>query len=293
MIRLKETDSIGNRMRLNNGTCIPVLGYGTRAVKESAGIEESLTICLATECGYRHIDTAARYGNEAGVGEGIKKCGLKREKIFVTTKLCLTQHGYDNARKAFEESKKKLKLEYVDLYLIHWPMPKEHFFDWKDNLLETWAAMEAIYHEGEAKAIGVCNCLPEHLAHLIDKGKILPAVNQIEFHPGFTQFDTLRFCREYDILVEGWSPLGQGGLLKMPLLVKVAKQYGKTPAQLCIRYAMQHDVLPIVKSVNKDRMIQNAKVFDFTISAEDMNLLDNVPLFLVGPHPAHGYILEG
>lgn len=287
---LQQVKDFQSVRRLCNGVEMPVIGYGTRAVGAEGIDGECSLVRSAVECGYRHIDTASRYGNEAGVGRGVKNCAAERRELFITTKLSIDCHGYDRAVKAFEESLERLGMDYVDLYLVHWPVPRAGYFTWKETLSDTWKAMEDIYASGRARAIGVSNCTKMHLAFLCDHAAVRPMVNQIEFHPGFAQFDTLRFCLEQGIVTQAWSPLGQGGLLKSPLLEEMALRYQVSPARLCIRWALQHGVVPVVKSSNKERMLENADVFDFQIGAEDMNCLDELPLYLIGPHPEHGYI---
>ncbi|MCD8043934.1 MAG: aldo/keto reductase [Tannerellaceae bacterium] len=256
---------------LSNGIVIPGIGFGTWQIPEGAEVRESVK--QAIEYGYRHIDTAAIYGNEKGVGEGIAQSDVPREELFVTTKVWNTDRGYDKTLRAFDASLEKLGLNYVDLYLIHWPARGE---EGKEINLQTWEAMQTIYREGRAKAIGVSNFLKHHLQHLIDNSEIVPMVDQIEYHPGYRQEETVRFCRENNILVEAWSPLGSGKMLQNETLKEIASHYNKSVAQLCIRWCLQNETLPLPKSVNRERIRQNLDVFDFVIADNDMQQINEL-----------------
>ncbi len=269
---------------LNNGKEIPCIGFGTWQTPNGIVAEEA--VAQAIKKGYRHIDTAAVYANEEGVASGIRRSKIEREKIFVTTKLWNKDRGYNNTLKALEDSLERLKLDYVDLYLIHWPANKKQFANCDEINSETWKAMEAIYESKKAKAIGVSNFLVHHLEKLMAGAKIKPMVNQIEFHPGYLQEETVNFCIKNNIFVEAYSPLGTGKLLGNRELKEIASRYNKSVAQLCIRFALQKGIVPLPKSVNPDRIKENAEVFDFIISDEDMVKIENVKkLSKVGCHP--------
>lgn len=251
---------------------IPGIGFGTWQIPDGEIVKESVRIAIAN--GYRHIDTAAIYDNETGVGEGIAASEVRREELFITTKVWNSDRGYDQTMRAFERSLEKLDVGYVDLYLIHWPARGDS--GRKENL-DTWRALETLYKEGRAKSIGVSNFLRHHLIDLINDGEILPMVDQIEYHPGYTQPETVDFCREHNILVEAWSPLGSGKMLENEQLKQMAEGYEKTVAQLCIRWCLQNETIPLPKSTTPERIIQNLDVFDFTITDEDMAVIDNLP----------------
>lgn len=248
---------------LNNGVKLPWLGLGVWRVKE--GDEVISSVRHAIQSGYRSIDTAAVYGNEDGVGLAIKESGVAREELFITTKVWNANQGYESTLQAFEESRKKLGLEYLDLYLIHWPV--------KGKYVDTWKALEKLYKDGLVRAIGVSNHHIHHLQDILDAGEIVPAVNQVEFHPLLTQKELLSFCKEKGIQLEAWSPLMQGNL-QLPLLAELAEKYQKTPAQIVLRWDLQHRVVTIPKSITPHRIEENANIFDFTLSAEDMEKID-------------------
>ena len=258
---------------LNNGVKIPCVGFGTWQTPDGetavAAVREALGV------GYRHIDTAAAYGNEVSVGEGIRASGLARSEVFVTSKLWNTERGYDKTMAAFEKTVSDLGLDYLDLYLIHWPAAANQFENWQDINLSTWKAMTELYKAGRIRAIGVSNFLPHHLQALMES-EVQPMVNQIEFHPGQMQEETLQYCKEHGILVEAWSPLGTGRMLNNETLKTIADKYGKSVAQLCIRWCLQNGVLPLPKSVTPSRIRENAAVFDFEITAEDMSAINSM-----------------
>lgn len=259
---------------LNNGVHIPSLGFGTWELPEE---EAETVIAWAVKAGYRHIDTAASYRNEKGVGRAVRNSGLKREELFVTSKLWNKHRGYEKTKKAFDSSLKALGLEYLDLYLIHWPAVEKQFSNWEEINAETWRAMEELYEEGKIRAIGLSNFLPKHIDALLKTAKIMPMVDQIEFHPGFAQIECLEYCKAHQIVTEAWSPLGRGDVLKNESLAKLSEKYHKSPAQLCIRWVMQYGALPLPKSVHENRIMENIDVFDFTISPEDMAIIDKIP----------------
>lgn len=260
---------------LKNGVEMPSIGYGTWRV--DAGVTGADTVAEAIRAGYRHIDTAARYGNEASVGEGIRKSEVKREDIFVTSKVWYTHRGYERTLEAFEATMKELSLDYLDLYLVHWPAVPKNYDNWKKLNAETWRAMEEIYRSGRVRAIGVSNFLPHHLEPLCETAEILPMVNQIEFRPGYSQMECAKWCMERDIVPEAWRPLGAGAALNSEVMIELSKKYGRSPAQICIRWVLQHGLVPLPKSANPVRMRENLQVYDFELSAEDMRGIDELP----------------
>ena len=267
-------NKLTDTFKLNNGYEIPCVGFGTWQTPD--GDTAVLAVSEAIKAGYRHIDTAACYGNEVGVGKGIKTSGVKRKELFVTSKVWNTERGYDRTIAAFEKTLNDLQLDYLDLYLIHWPASASRFDDWEKINLGTWKAMTELYKAGRIKAIGVSNFLPHHLTALL-KTEVKPMVNQMEFHPGQMQEETVTFCKENHIVVEAWSPLGTGRMLSNPQLKEIAEKYGKSVAQLCIRWCLQNGVLPLPKTVTPSRMIENAQVFDFKISNGDMTAINVMP----------------
>ncbi|HIW58137.1 MAG TPA: aldo/keto reductase [Firmicutes bacterium] len=261
---------------LNNGYKIPRVGFGTWQTPD--GDVAANAVKKAIEIGYRHIDTAAAYGNEKGVGLGIIESGIDRDKLFVTSKVWNTERGYDKTMRAFEKTFSDIQLDYLDLYLIHWPASPAQFSDWEKINLETWKAMTELYKSGLIKAMGVSNFKLRHLAALMET-EIAPMVNQIEFHPGQMQTEIVAYCRENNIVIEAWSPLGTGRMLKNQTLKETAAKYNKTAAQLCIRWCLQNDIVPLPKSVNPSRIEENAEVFDFSISKEDMDAINSMQYF--------------
>jgi len=271
---------------LNNDVKIPSIGFGTWQTPDGETAINSIKIAM--NYGYRHIDGAAIYGNEKGVGTGIKVCGIDRKELFVTSKVWNSERGYETALKAFEKSLKDLQLDYLDLYLIHWPATANKFTNWQQINSDTWRAMEQLYNNGKIRAIGVSNFLEHHLDPLLENAEIMPSVNQIEFHPGYKQNDCVNFCRDNNIQVEGWSPLGRGKVLGNATLKEIANRYNKSVAQLCIRWAMQNNVLPLPKSITPNRIKENFEVFDFNISESDMELINEMDEFGgSGLHPDH------
>ncbi|MEU6367408.1 aldo/keto reductase [Streptomyces sp. NPDC046931] len=247
---------------LNNGVEMPQLGFGVWQVPDD---EAETAVATALEAGYRSIDTAAIYGNEEGVGKAVAASGIPRQDLFVTTKLWNSDHGYDATLRAFDTSLEKLGLEYVDLYLIHWPLPSRGLF------VETYKAFEKIYADGRARAIGVSNFLPEHLRTLLAATSVIPAVNQIELHPHLQQHAARDYHAEQGIATEAWSPLGQGrGLLEVPAIVAIAQKHNRTPAQVVLRWHLQLGNIVIPKSVTPSRIRENIEVFDFSLDTEDM-----------------------
>lgn len=272
-----------NQLTLNNGYTIPEIGFGTWKITDKEAAVQSVKEALAA--GYRHIDTAAAYENETEVGQAIMESGIKREDLFITSKLWNSERGYESTLEAFEKTLERLGLDYLDLYLIHWPASVHQFENWETINVETWRAMIRLYREGRIRAIGVSNFLPHHLSALMEM-EVTPMVNQIEFHPGMTQPETVKYCRENRILVEAWSPLGNGQLLQSEQIKSMAEKYKKSPAQICLRFVLQQGVLPLAKSVQASRIRENLNLYDFRIDEEDMKTLtdmDNVAYS--GSHP--------
>lgn len=269
-------DSINSPVTLANGYQMPCVGYGTY---QTPADETRTAVAEAIKLGYRHIDTAAIYGNEAGVGEAIVTSGLDREELFLTTKLWNTERGYDSTLAAFETSLNTLGLDYVDLYLIHWPANYLQFGDDAKRInAETWRAFEDLYEQGRVKTIGVSNFLPHHLEALAETARIIPMVDQVEFHPGWFQRSIYRYCQDKGIVLQAWSPLGQRAALDNSELVSIGAKHGKTSAQVCLRWALQHGVVPLPKTVTPARMVENADLFDFELSGADMELIDNLSI---------------
>ncbi len=267
---------------LSNGIKIPCVGYGTWRTGDDSAAQ---AVRLAVEAGYRHVDTAAIYNNERGVGEGIRTCGVDRKELFVTSKVWNTERGYDDTVRAFGKTLLDLGLDYLDLYLIHWPATQAQRLDWIEVNLSTWRALTDLYKDGKIRAIGVSNFLPHHLQPLM-QAEVKPMVNQIEFHPGYMQLEAVNFCSKNGVLVEAWSPLGRGVFFDNSTLKGIADRYGKSVAQISLRWCLQHGVLPLPKSVTPDRITENANIFDFEISKDDMSVIDGLPyLGGSGLHP--------
>lgn len=259
---------------LNNNYAIPCMGLGTWKMEESD--ETIKAVRYAIEHGYRLIDTASIYNNEVSVGKAIKESSIDRSELFVTSKVWNNARGYDKTKEAFKKTLDEMKLDYLDLYLIHWPASEHSTPEWREINAGTWRAMEELYKEGLIKAIGVSNFLPHHLSSLIDSAEITPMVNQLEFHPGFEQKEAVTSCKKHHIIVESWGPLAQGKLIGNSILEEMGKKYGKTAAQLCIRWTIQKGIIPLPKSIDCDRIASNAKVFDFNITDSDMAAIDGI-----------------
>jgi diketogulonate reductase-like aldo/keto reductase len=257
---------INYKIKMNNGVEIPQFGLGVYLTK--SGSECINAVTWALETGYRHIDTAWIYGNEKEVGEAVRSSGLKREEIFITTKLWNDDHGYDSALKAFDKSLKTLNTDYIDLYLIHWPVP--------DKRKDSWKAMEKIYESEQCRSIGVSNYMVKHLEEMFTYANIIPVINQVEFSPYIYNKELLDYCTKHNIILEAYSPLTRRAKLKDPELVRIAEKYSKTSAQILIRWAIDHELVVIPKSANKNRIIENADVFDFELDKADMAILDNI-----------------
>ncbi len=269
--------SLSDVFTLRDGHAIPCVGFGTWQSQEGEVAKQAVKDAL--EIGYRHIDTAYAYYNERSVGLGIQESGLDRKDIFLTTKLWNTDRGYETTLKACQKSLELLGVDYLDLYLIHWPANDKVYDDPVKVNKDTWRAFEKLHKDGLVRSLGMSNFLKPHIEQILDDAEILPVVDQIEFHPGYPQFDAVEFCRQNGILVEAWSPLGSGRVLSDARLQKLAEKYGKTTAQICLRWELQHDVIPLPKSTHKERIISNAQIFDFDISAEDVRMIDELPTF--------------
>lgn len=256
---------------LSNGCGIPCVGFGTFLIPN--GAPTAAAVKAAVDAGYRLIDTGFIYENEAAVGDGIRAAlaegNMTREDLFVTGKVWNTERGYDTTIAAFERTAAALGLEYLDLYLIHWPAIARHYENWREINADTWRALTDLYRAGRVRAIGVSNFLPKHIEPLLET-EVAPMVDQIQYHPGMMQTPVVDWCREHGIAVEGWSPLGMGRLLEDPVLAGIAEKHGKTPAQVCIRWCLQTGVVPLPKSQTPERIVSNAQVFDFELDAEDM-----------------------
>ncbi len=255
---------ISSKVKLNNGIEMPILGLGVFRSEEGEEVENAVKTALMH--GYLGIDTASIYQNERGVGKAIKESGLNREDIFLTSKVWNTEQGYGRTLKAFSNSLDKLQTEYLDLYLIHWPKGKRS--------VETWKALEELYEEGKIRAIGVSNFLIHHLEEFLPECKIIPAVNQVEFHPELIQPKLLTYCQNKGIQLEAWAPIMKGKVNEIPVMQEIASKYGKTPVQVVLRWDIQKGVVTIPKSVKPERIVSNADIFDFELSAEDMAKID-------------------
>lgn len=262
--------SLKDTFKLCNGVEIPCVGLGTWQSPDETAKNAVLS---ALSLGYRLIDTAAAYGNERGVGAAIASCGLKREEIFVTTKLRNAAHGYKATLEAFEGSMERLGLEYLDLYLIHWPNPVQFRTHWEESTAGTWAAFEELYRAGKIRAIGVSNFMPHHIETLMKTATVKPMVNQLKLCPGITQPETVSYCKENRILAEGYSPFGTGAVFNNEEMIKLAAKYGRTIGQICLRWSLQQGFLPLPKSANPMRIKENGEIFDFELTDGDMNVI--------------------
>lgn len=261
--------------KLSNGVEIPCLGYGTYLTPDGEVAKKS--VLEALKVGYRHIDTAFAYGNETSVGEAIKESGVAREDIFVTTKHWVTMRGYEETKKAIDTSLSNLGLDYIDLYLIHWPCVEKVTSDWAEVNASTWKAFEEAYKCGKLRAIGVSNFQKKHIDALLERCEIAPMVNQIEFHPGYLQTETVEYSKEKGMLVQAFSPLGCGAVLEDETLKRIAAKYNKSVAQIALRFVLQSGLNPLSKSVTPSRIVENSQIFDFELSAEDMDLITAMP----------------
>lgn len=266
-----------SKVMLNNGVQMPQLGLGVYRAEEGKEVENAVSVAL--EAGYRSIDTAVFYGNEAGVGRAVRDSEIPRNELFITTKVWNDRQGYEETLRAFEESREKLGLEVVDLYLIHWPVSGKY--------KETWRALEKLYDDGSVRAIGVSNFNCSHLEDLLQDARYVPQVNQVEFHPYLVQNDLLTYCREKGIQLESWRPLTRGDVFVEPVIQKISQKYEKTPAQVVLRWHLQHGLVTIPKSVTPARIRENADLFDFSLTADEVRAIDGLNQNRrFGPDPA-------
>lgn len=249
---------------LSNGVKMPYFGLGVFQSREGSEVMDAIQYAL--DAGYRHIDTASIYQNERGVGLAVRNYPINRNEVFITSKVWNSDQGYDSTIKAFNASLKRLDMEYLDLYLVHWPV--------KGKYKETYKALETLYEEGRARAIGVSNFLPHHIEDILSSARIVPMVNQVEFHPYLVQPKLLEICQAHNIKVEAWSPLMQGKIMSIPVLQNLAAKYYKTVAQIVLRWNLQKGIITIPKSVNQNRIVENSQIFDFSISNDDMIAID-------------------
>lgn len=257
-----------NFVTLNNGLKMPQLGFGVWQVKEDQAAE---AVAVALKVGYTSIDTAMIYKNEKGVGKAIAESSIPREELFITTKVWNSDHGFDRTLRAFEESLERVGLDYVDLYLIHWPTPEF------DQYVETYKALEKLYHGGRVKAIGVCNFEIEHLERILKECEVVPVLNQIECHPYLAQNEIKEFCAKHNIFVEAWSPLEQGGdVLQDEVIKEIAQAHSKSPAQVVLRWHLQNNTIAIPKSVTPSRIEENFDVFDFELTSNEINQINEL-----------------
>lgn len=260
--------TLHDTLEMKNGVKIPLLGYGTwNLPNDEEGAE---AVRQALEFGYRHIDTAAAYRNEEAVGEGIRRSGLKREEIFLTTKFPNYVRGYEESKKELDDSLKRLKTDYLDLYLVHWPNPRRYRSNWQEANAESWRALEEAAEAGKIRALGVSNFMRHHLEALAETAKIKPQVNQIKLCPGVHDDSQVHYSREQGMLLEAYSPLGQGEILTHPLMLELAGKYGKTAAQIALRWGLQNDFIVIPKTAHAGRMKENMDLYDFELEEDEM-----------------------
>lgn len=275
--------SMNDTYQLSNGLEIPCLGFGTY---NPGGGDTKEIVLNAIKAGYRYFDTASLYETERALGQAIKESGIDRAEFFIASKVWIDEIGYAETKQAFERTLNRLQTDYLDLYLIHWPRQAENDTDWKQRDLETWRAMEELYEEGKIKALGLSNFLPHHMKNILENCKVMPAVNQLELHAGYMQNEAVAYSKSNNVLVQAWSPLGRSRLLQSPIMAEIAAKYGKSAAQLSLRFLLQKGIVPLVKAGSIERMKENMDIFDFEISWEDMSVLDGMPQTAwSGEHP--------
>lgn len=259
---------------LNNGVEIPAIAFGTYKAADGKSAD---VIRAAIEAGYRYFDTASFYGTETYLAQAVRESEISRDKIFIASKLWKTEMGYENVKSAFERSLDKLNTDYLDLYLIHWPLPDPEYKDWKQLDKETWRAMEELYQAGKVRAIGLSNFLPHHIDNILEDCTVRPAVDQIEYHPGYSQEAAVQYCKERNILVQAWSPIGRQRVLEEPLVLELAGKYAVSPAQICLKFAVQRGIIPLPKSSSVERMKENLDLYSFEMEREDIWRLATMP----------------
>lgn len=259
---------------LSNGVEIPCVGYGTYKTADGNSAE---VIRTAIDAGYRYFDTASFYETEAYIAEAVRDSKIPREEFFFASKVWKSEMGYEETKAAFQRTIDNLNTDYLDLYLIHWPLPTPNYQEWKQLNIDTWRAMEELYQAGKIRAIGLSNFLPHHIENILQNCKVSPMVNQLEFHPGYTQEAAVQYCKDHNIQVQAWSPIGRARVLKDPLILDLAEKYNVSPAQICLRFALQKDIIPLPKSSSLARMKENQDLFSFEISKEDMYRIDTMP----------------
>ncbi len=259
---------------LENGMTLPAVGFGTYNAKGGDNLQ---MIRIAIEAGYRYFDTASLYGTERALGQAILESGIPREAFRIASKVWIDEMGYENTKAALERSLNRLQTDYLDLYLIHWPKASETDEDWKERGMETWRAMEEMVDNGRVKAIGLSNFLPHHLDNILENCRIKPVVNQLELHVGYSQEAAVAYCQARGIQVQAWSPFARGVLEEHPLVCTFAQKYGKSSAQVCLRFLYQKGIMPLIKASSRERMLQNMDIFDFTLEKEDVQLMECMP----------------
>lgn len=259
---------------LNNGVEIPAIAFGTYKAADGKSAD---VIRAAIGAGYRYFDTASFYGTETYLAEAIRESGIPREEFFIASKLWKDEMGYENVKSAFERTLDNLETDYLDLYLIHWPLPEPGYKEWRQLDKETWKAMEELYEAGKIRAIGLSNFLPHHIENILEDCTVKPAVDQIEYHPGYSQEAAVNYCQERGILVQAWSPVGRRRVLEEPLVKELAVKYGVSPAQICLKFAVQRGIVPLPKSSSEERMKENLDLYSFDLEQDDIWRLTTMP----------------
>lgn len=276
--------SISDTYTLSNGLKIPCMGFGTYNPDKDA--DNCKIILTALEAGYRYFDTASLYETERALGQAVKESGIDRSGLFIASKAWLDEMGYKETKQAFDRTLDRLQMDYLDLYLIHWPKRSVNDSEWRERAIETWRAMEELYQAGKIKGLGLSNFLPHHLEHILQNCKVMPLVDQLEIHPGYSQEAAVAYCKSKDVLPQAWSPLGRSKLLEHPFLLSLTEKYGKSAAQISLRFLVQKNIIPLVKASGMERMKQNMDIFDFEITCEDISILECMPQCAwSGEHP--------
>jgi len=273
---LKERMIMVPNYTFTNGVVTPVIGFGTWQVPDGPVVENA--VLSAIECGYTNIDTASFYDNEKGVGTAVRKSGVPREDLFIATKVWNTEQGYESTLESAGRSLERLGMDYVDLFLLHWPRTYVFKDEYPQRMWDTWQAIEELYEAKKFRAVGVCNCLEHHIEKLMERAAVAPMVNQIEIHPGYNQADTVDYCQKNGIVVQSWSPLASGRLMTdCALLAGLAEKYGKSAAQVALRWNLQRGLLPLPRSVRPERIAENFDIFGFELDEEDMRSISSMP----------------